>query len=154
MRAFTLTFALLTLQATSAVANGVNIADVTISGKANDLGITQLSSGGSSSNIARVSIVGDRNGGVAGGSILPAFAALGLVPGTIVQSGEGNSITLTVVGNDNLFALGQIGSGNVIAGMIGGTENKVAAIQTGNGNTLSFSVIGTGNTLTVSQHAR
>src|SRR5690606_24007313 len=107
-------------------------------------------------NTAVIDIRGDRNGGALAGGAL--FTGLGidqpLVPGRFTQVGTRNRMTLSVAGNDNLFAFLQNGTGNVLTGAIAGSANQVAAMQLGAGNVLHFSQVGSGNMLSVTQISR
>ncbi len=102
-------------------------------------------------NTIAVMIDGDRNGGSAdqwySGPSLPS-----LVPGTLIQSGLNNAISLSVTGSDNLFAVAQSGENNRVTGSVTGSFNQFAALQTGFGNSIGFSQTGQGNTIVVSQN--
>lgn len=135
-----------------------NIAHLSITGSGNSVSLYQeMPPDALDGNVALITIHGDRNGagGLAGGSL---FTGLGLgqplKPGHVDQIGTGNRFTLSVTGNDNLFAFLQNGAGNVLTGSIAGSANQVAAMQLGAGNVLNFSQIGHGNMLSVTQISR
>lgn len=136
-----------------------NIADIDVRGNANFADISQSGLFGVANSLT-LAIHGDRNNApVLGGFSGPAgsvAASAGLMPGSIVQSGSGNTIamavgTTTLSANANMFAFSQNGSGNAIAGSIVGNGNQAAVIQAGNGNITSFSQVGNDNVIGISQ---
>jgi len=131
-----------------------NLADLTATGDGNALSIVQSYDGLGGANSLTVSLDGDLNGGPLGAAFGGLPARLGLVPGSVQQTGHGNTIGLAVTGSSNLFALSQIGVNNTVIGSIIGTNNQVAAVQRGTGNSLSFTQNGTGNMLSVVQQSR
>jgi hypothetical protein len=120
---------------------------------------------GGSGNTLNVSIYGNRNndpllGGFHSPSLSTALGAAAGVssfgPGTIYQSGKGNTITLdvgtaTADSNRNLFAFAQSGNSNGIVGSVNGIGNQAVVVQTGDGNFTSFSQIGNFNVVGLSQ---
>lgn len=130
--------------------NNIVLLDVT--GDDNVLYIAQdyVAPVGSPANRISVKIEGDRNGGQNGWeSRLPS--RLGLEPGSLIQSGWGHRLDLTVTGSDNVFAVRQVGMSNAVTGVITGFGNQAAIQQTGSGNNVSFSQTGQSNTIVVSQ---
>jgi hypothetical protein len=121
-----------------------------IEGSGNVLSIDQTAPlGATSPNSMSVSIDGDLNGGSAAFTGAALFS--GLQPGSLMQEGEGNTMALSVIGSQNLFAMVQKGSFNAIDAHISGTGNQAAVIQAGMNNHLAFSQSGTGNIISVSQ---
>jgi len=131
-----------------------NLADLTATGNGNALSIVQSYDGLGDANALTVSLDGDLNGGPLGAAFGGLPARLGLVPGSVQQTGHGNTIGLSVTGSSNLFAMSQIGVSNSVIGSIIGNNNQVAVIQRGMGNSLSFTQNGTGNMLSVVQQSR
>ena len=132
-----------------------NLALIRIDGNANSLIVDQLQSDRSLlGNVIRISISGDRNGGLIGGSRSSLFDSSVLEPGLVTQSGAANRIDLSVTGSDNQFGLRQVGIGNSLSGVISGAANQVAVMQVGGGNAMAFAQSGSGNILSVVQRAR
>jgi hypothetical protein len=100
-------------------------------------------------NLMDVSLSGDFNGGT--GDFTGAALISGLTPGLLSQDGDGNRMSLVVMGSHNLFAMAQNGSANVIDGHISGVSNQTVVVQNGVGNHFSFSQSGIGNIISVSQ---
>lgn len=100
-------------------------------------------------NLMDISLTGDFNGGT--GDFTGAALNSGLTPGLLSQEGDGNRMSLVVMGSHNLFAMVQNGSANVIDGHISGVGNQTAVVQNGVGNHFSFSQSGIGNIINVSQ---
>jgi len=158
-----------------------NDAQLAITGSDNQIGLTQsgrnsallgitgsgnLLTGSQSGtlNTLDIAIFGSRNnalvnGGFTAGKPAAAMASLlspPLVPGDVLQSGSGNSITYRlgtslVSADDNKFAFWQSGDGNTIEGATRGSHNEVAIVQRGNANFAYFSQNGVGNVIGVSQ---
>lgn len=128
-----------------------NFATFDISGTSNRLVITQEHSGAGDRNAVDVSIIGDRNGGPVGVSFTGVATDVGLDPGSLLQSGFGNSIKARIEGDDNLFAVAQIGNNNSVEATIVGFSNQAAVSQIGNGNFTSLSQNGIGNIISVRQ---
>jgi len=157
------TFATVLMTATAATASNelvllnqdvlLNQAQVDIAGAGNRLIISQEHTGGAGANIVTATINGDLNGGPLGASFTGAALASGLQPGTIVQSGFNNAMTIKVDGTSNLFAFSQNGSGNRLDASIAGYGNQAAVVQTGTDNYASFSQNGVGNIVSISQHS-
>lgn len=103
----------------------------------------------SDGNFMNVSLTGDFNGGT--GDFTGAALTSGLTPGLLSQDGDGNHMSLAVMGSHNLFAMVQHGTANVIDGLISGVGNQAAVVQNGVGNHFSFSQSGIGNIINVSQ---
>ena len=107
-------------------------------------------------NTVRLSIDGSFNGA---GMFMPGSpaAALGLLPGMVVQGGDFNMVRLTVggrrggAGDRNLFAFEQDGSGNTIAGRQSGNGNEAAIQQVSSGNGAFFFQVGGMNVIAVRQ---
>ena len=107
-------------------------------------------------NTARLTIDGSFNGGA--GVFTPGrpAAAVGLLPGTVIQDGDFNRVRLTVgsrngTGDRNLFAFEQDGSGNTIAGRQDGNGNEAAIRQVSSGNGAFFFQVGGMNVIAVRQ---
>lgn len=86
---------------------------------------------------------------------VPLFSGR-LVPGQIIQSGKGNSITMNVgltnpSSSNNLFAFSQKGESNQILGSANGNFNQAVVVQAGVGNFTKFSQIGSYNIIGISQ---
>ncbi|MEP9374466.1 hypothetical protein [Mesorhizobium sp. KR1-2] len=147
---------------------GTNSANVLFKGNNNHLDITQAKSGFGSGNTLNVTLYGNYNNDAPGFSSPVLTHAVGLArsiaggsslsfgPGTIYQSGNGNTITLdvgtaTTNSNGNLFAFVQSGNTNGIVGSINGMGNQAVVVQSGDGNFTNFSQIGNFNVVGVSQ---
>lgn len=122
-----------------------NIGLVTESGAANWVSyFDQVGNG----NSAGVTISGNNNGGnnfntnspVAGWSF--AFDS-GATSNSLRQKGDGNGATVSIVGNGNIFGVGQEGNGNSIGGLtISGNYNSVGLYQKNDGNVISIANVG------------
>ncbi len=134
---------------------GVNVAEVTITGDGNAFGIVQEIDAGSTAeplgNSLTLEVLGDGNGdaGAFAGSALRA----GLKPGRLLQQGQGNAMSVSLLGDANLFAATQMGTGNRLTGAITGTANQAAILQTGHANVAAFTQTGQGNTLGIVQRS-
>jgi hypothetical protein len=89
------------------------------------------------------------------GSLVSDNSSL-LTQGTVLQDSNsalnGNTLTYTVNGSNNLFAFAQKGGGNSITGTVGSDSNQVAVLQVGNSNTTTFTqTAGPGNIIAVKQ---
>jgi hypothetical protein len=131
----------------------VNVSELAIGGSFNRLMIEQRHPGAGSANRVSVDIKGDRNGGPDGAKFAPMVSKAGLTPGAIRQMGLGNSVTVTVRGEDNLFAINQSGNNNMVSGKIVGYQNQASVAQVGNNNFASFSQNGIGNMISVRQYS-
>lgn len=129
----------------------VNASLLAVEGSFNKLSIEQIHTGTGAKNSVSLDIKGDRNGGPVGAKFSPVVAKTGLQPGSVLQSGFGNGVSITVRGEDNLFAVGQVGNNNVVSGSITGSHNQAAVMQTGNNNFASFTQNGVGNMISVRQ---
>lgn len=99
-----------------------------------------------------LTVSGKHNGGLKQDwPTLPNFASKIAQPGFLAQSGTGNQIDLTVLGDNNLFAVTQNGSDSEATGLVLGTGNLALIQQTGNQNTVMFHQLGTDNSLAISQ---
>lgn len=101
-------------------------------------------------NRIAASITGNRNGGYNPWSSR-LIGSFGLEAGALIQTGFGHSLSLTVYGDDNVFAVTQVGQSNTVSGVITGFANQAAVMQNGTGNAVSFSQTGQHNTIIVSQ---
>lgn len=129
----------------------VNVSLLAVEGSFNTLRIEQLHTGLGAANSVSLEVKGNRNGGPVGAEFSPVAAKSGLKPGSVVQSGFGNEVSMTVRGEDNLFAIGQVGNNNVVFGQVSGSHNQSAIMQTGNNNFASFTQNGIGNIVSVRQ---
>ena len=106
-------------------------------------------------NTARITIYGDNNNASGGFSGDAATLAAGLTPGSIVQSGAANLVTLNVGGlsdsNSNAFAAKQVGISNTLTGNILGNHNQSVAVQSGDNNIAGLYQLGDSNNAAVSQ---
>lgn len=130
-----------------------NLASFDITGSHNRLVIDQVSTGEGAANGVAVVIAGDRNGGPDGAAFRGITTRNGLAPGSITQTGLGNSVRFGVSGSDNLFAVMQSGNSNTVLASITGHNNQSSVSQTGNGNFASYSQNGIGNMISVRQTA-
>lgn len=131
-----------------------NLATVEFGGSHNTLSIAQASPAvASSQNTIAVSVSGDRNGGGAAGALVPAPLLSGLPWGSLSQSGEGNSMSFSVTGSNNLLAAVQSGSSNSVSGSVAGSRNQAAVSQTGMSNVAAFSQVGQGNIVSITQRS-
>jgi len=85
----------------------------------------------------------------------PHHDSAGLMPGLLIQWGDGDSMTITVgasrASSNNLFTAAQVGNGNLLTAAIDGNENQLAVLQFGNGNTAASEIDGTHNITAISQ---
>jgi hypothetical protein len=127
------------------------LAVVDVTGDGNRLAIVQTGPAAKPGNRVAVSIKGDGNGGADGASFTGRPASLGLTPGSLTQSGFGNSMNVAVVGDGNTFAVAQLGNYNAVVATITGSNNQAAVSQTGVGNFASVAQTGIGNSISVQQ---
>ena len=130
-----------------------NTALLQIDGNQNRLQIMQDSSGFSSGNTLTLTIKGDLNGGPLASRFTGAALLPGLEPGSITQTGQGNSIAMDVLGSNNLFAVAQNGTGNIVTASITGLANQASVSQVGNNNVAGFSQSGIGNIVSITQRS-
>ena len=138
-----------------------NNALANITGTGNHADIEQTKSGLGGANGLSLTLVGDYNNNnpdLSDFSGVAAAAALssGLRPGSIQQTGSGNSITMDVGkpgsgSNGNVFAFLQDGGYNTIKGSVLGNSNQAVVVQNGGSNFTSFSQIGSFNIIGVNQ---
>jgi hypothetical protein len=128
-----------------------NLLTLGIAGDLTQLSIVQEFIGGGDGNTMAVSITGNSNGGPQGASFTGVAAQTGLTPGSLYQSGYGNSMNIDVNGTGNLFAFAQVGSHNALTAEIVGSYNQAAVYQSGAGNVVNFSQHGNGNVISVVQ---
>lgn len=133
--------------------NPFNATVVDITGDSNRVTILQEHRGVGGANLLELSIKGDLNGGPLGEAFTAPVLTVGLEPGSLVQQGFGNRMSVEVSGTGNLFALAQIGSGNRLTASITGQRNQAAVLQVGNNNISSFSQNGTGNSVSIVQRS-
>ena len=102
-------------------------------------------------NTLVLTIEGDENGGF--GTDWPAYPifAGAPAPGIFSQTGEGNSLSMSIFGANNLASVVQVGFNNTVIGTASGINNAVAVMQSGAGHYAAFSQVGTGNALSISQ---
>lgn len=117
---------------------GDNNADVSVTGDLNFLNVAQFGS-----NLTSVIIEGDLNNEQS--ALFGGDAQLGLLVGTLAQTGQGNVITATLIGDQNAIAMQQIGDFNTITATITGDANQAAFIQAGMLNTAWLVQSGNGN---------
>jgi hypothetical protein len=127
-----------------------NSAGVAVVGNYNRLNIQQNQSGGLQGNVTTVSVTGDSNGAgtFPSPSSLSSLAnANGLISGDIIQSGAGNSVSLTISTNLNNFAFKQSGGNDnsITASVLGGDSNRAVGVQNGSGNSASMTQNGANN---------
>lgn len=79
------------------------------------------------------------------------FAAGGLEPGIVRQTGVANILNMAVNGNDNLFTLISDDGGNTIDGFVEGNFNQAVVFQTGGDNSAVFTQTGNNNNLGIIQ---
>ena len=131
-----------------------NRAVVEIDGSFNTLSISQTALEGTSRpNTMTVSLSGDRNGGGAPQTLLSASPFEGLSWGSLVQSGEGNGMSVSVAGSDNLFAAVQSGDANSLTASMVGDRNQALVAQFGTSNVAAFSQVGHGNIVSITQRS-
>ena len=99
-----------------------------------------------------LTVSGKHNGGFKQDWLtLPNFASTLAQPGFLAQTGTGNQIDITVLGNNNIFAVTQNGSDSEATGLVLGTGNLALIQQTRNQNTVMFRQLGSDNSLAISQ---
>lgn len=129
-----------------------NRVQVSMAGNGNRLEVAQeLTAAGTNSIMA--SIQGDLNGGPLGASFSGPALRAGLRPGSLMQRGFNNAMTVDVTGTSNLFAFSQTGSGNSLHASITGHSNQAAVVQVGMNNYASFSQNGVGNIVSITQRS-
>ena len=138
--------------------SGTNLSSISLNGSGNAFGIDQTGT-----NTATLSIEGSGNGdGLFTGyaaQLQMAATGSGLTPGTIMQNGAGNTVSLTIHGidgpgsdgDDNIFGIVQDGDLNSVTGTQAGNGNQVAIFQSGDMNGVNFVQTGSFNVLAVSQ---
>lgn len=111
-------------------------------------------------NDANASITGDGNGNASFSGVASTLVANSngyLSGGVIFQGGTsgnfGNVADLTIVGNNNAFAISSIGNQNQVTGVVDNSNsNSAAVLQVGNSNVASYSQAGAGsNSVAISQ---
>jgi len=122
-----------------------------VNGSFNAVSVLQAHHGLGAANVIDVNIKGDFNGGPLGVSFTGSTLSVGLMPGSITQSGFDNHITVSVTGSRNLFAFAQEGSGNRLTASILGIANQAAVSQTGLNNVVGLSQSGIDNMIGISQ---
>lgn len=122
-----------------------------VNGSFNAVSVIQAHDGVGASNVIDLNIEGAFNGGQPGASFTGTALSVGLMPGSIAQSGIDNLITASITGSHNLFALAQEGRGNRLAASVAGMANQSAVTQTGINNVVGFSQSGIGNMISISQ---
>jgi len=138
----------------------------------------------SSGDALHVSIIGDGNNGLAGNSaqsftgpalqvalaapdiprsllvapdagVLRPGSPRGLMPGVLLQWGEGNTITIEVgaarTSDNNLFAVLQKGNGGAVTAHVNGNSNQFVAVQQGNDDVAVINQDGNGNIAAIAQ---
>jgi hypothetical protein len=132
-----------------------NSVELSVLGQDNLISITQqLIPGGqglSTPNVLRLSITGDGNGEGANVDLSNSFFSGDVTSGSLLQSGSGNMIELSVLGSNNLFAFAQTGHNNTAFGSMTGHANMANVQQMGNNNVAAFSQNGNGNMINISQ---
>lgn len=131
-------------------------ATIDILGDGNQLNTQQRWGNG---NQMSVSVTGNSNNasGALSGNAGIAFAAangvtgLPMSAGSLWQHKSNNQMTMTVTGDDNLFAALQRGKGNALTGTVIGSNNQAAVAQNGNNNTANFVQNGSYNNLGIIQ---
>ncbi|MGB3539442.1 MAG: hypothetical protein WBA42_14890 [Mesorhizobium sp.] len=150
--------------------SGHNTATIYIDGNAGDgegsgnkLDVRQDHNGvsfgnGLTGNTAQITVFGDGNNASANGGFFGDMATLaaGLTPGSIVQSGAANLVTLNVGSNgfdsnSNAFAVRQAGTSNSLTGNILGNHNQSVVAQSGDSNITTLLQSGDYNGAAVSQ---
>ena len=139
-----------------------NDAAVNIVGDSNFADIAQTKRGIGRVNTLTLNIFGNNNNNPTlptfGGDAATAALGTGLKPGSIIQSGAGNSITMNVgsstqpsAADDNVFAFLQNGGHNTIVGAVLGHSNQAVVVQNGAGNFTSFTQTGNFNIIGINQ---
>jgi hypothetical protein len=150
--------------------SGHNTAAIYIDGNAGDgegdgnkLDVRQDHNGvsfgnGLTGNTAQITVYGDGNNANVGfgGAAATLATGAGLTPGSIVQSGAANLVTLNVGSNgfdsnSNAFAVKQAGTSNSLTGNILGNQNQSVVAQNGDSNITTLLQAGDYNGAAVSQ---
>lgn len=118
---------------------GDNKAMVNFRGSANSARLSQF--GGK--NLFSLDVTGNANN--TSETMSPAVQALGLQAGYFLQVGTGNTATMTVEGDSNLFATSQTGLENIFTLMVSGDDNEAALLQNGSRNSASLRQQGIAN---------
>lgn len=88
------------------------------------------------------------------GVLLPG-SPRGLVPGQLLQWGEGNTMTIEIgaerASNSNLFAVLQLGNGGSVTAHVNGNSNQFVAVQQHNDDVAAINQDGNGNIVAISQ---
>jgi hypothetical protein len=136
-------------------ATSLNSSELLVSGNNNQLTILQEAPlGAAGGNSIRVSLSGNNNGGPEGSTFTGAALTSGLMPGSLTQQGQNNTMSLDVIGSSNLFAMLQQGDNNAVVGSITGSNNQAAIQQIGGNNFASFFQTGMGNNVSITQRSR
>ena len=141
-----------------------NMAGLDVTGNRNHLDVDQRSA--SAGNTMNVTIAGNDNNNFpttnplvgdadwardSGLALSPTFSTLN--QGDLSQNGDGNSLTLNVMADRNVFAMLQDGSNNEIVGEISwGSDNQAVVAQVGSNNMANFTIAGIGNVTGIVQH--
>lgn len=102
-------------------------------------------------NNLTLTVLGEGNGGFGSVWPMPALFDQAPAPGTLLQSGQNNSATLRISGQDNFFAVMQSGQGHQLVGAVSGQGNAAAITQSGQGQRAQFRQHGLRNALAISQ---
>lgn len=123
---------------------GDNMFRVEVDGAGNVLRVEQ-----DGDNEITVTITGTDNNAV----LRPgdALRDLGLLPGQLLQSGDGNRVVIEVLGSGNQFGSRQTGDGGSARITQSGDGNRAAVVQAGQGTSAVVSQTGSGNSVSVSQ---
>lgn len=124
---------------------GDNKATVNFRGSANAARLSQF--GGK--NLFTLDVSGNENN--TSGTMSPDAQALGLQAGYFLQVGTGNSATMTVEGDRNLFATSQTGLENMFTLTVMGDDNEAALLQNGARNSASLRQQGKANYARIQQ---
>lgn len=123
---------------------GDNMLSVELGGTGNVLRIEQ-----DGDNEITVKITGnDSNANLRPGDTL---RGLNLLPGQLLQSGEGSRVVIKVLGSGNQFGSRQAESGQSIRISQTGDKNQAGIVQAGEGSSAAVVQSGNGNTVSVSQ---
>lgn len=142
-----------------------NISKVHMSGSRNAvqriLQNNQQMGAGAAGNRAKVILKGEGNGGTGNGGtgdfLSDAARNVSAAQANVVQLGDDNDVSITIVGDDNKFGTHQIGEGNGAVLTISAPEgqialrNESATFQIGDDNSVSHQVIGSDNVGAVRQ---
>ena len=126
-----------------------NDANISQTGNNNLLSsLTQTGFTGGLGNTASLSFSGNNNGQ---GTFSAQVGSLGLAEATVLQQGDDNDLSYSVIGGGNLYAFSQVGNSNTTTGTVSGDNNQMAVLQNGDSNNSSASQTGTGNRISVTQ---